>query len=330
MVHSKPSTERAKRPADVVGSVNHVVGDQNSFLLHVNDTRRDEKWLVDGGALLSIIPPTPHQRRRGPTGGQLRAANGTDIKCYGTVNRTITIGETDFSFDFTIADVRNRILGADFLATFYLAPNHRDALLINLLDFSTLPATHAKGITNTPVNFVSHSEDPFFKLLDNFPEIQTPTFTIREPKHGVRHHIPTDAPPVQSRARRLDPEKLAVAKAELEKLVDLGIAYRGKSEWSSPLLVTTKPCGGWRVCGDYRRLNAMTTDDCYPVRTLQDFTSELSGKKFFSKVDLMKGYHQIPVADEDVKKTAVITPFGYLSSPARPLASKTRGKIFNV
>ena len=260
-MHAKPAAGSTKREAGDVNHVNNVTGHKDSFLLHVNDTRRDERWLVDGGALLSIIPPTSQQCRRGATDDQLRAANGTNIKCYGTTTRTITIGESDFTFDFTIADVRNRILGADFLAANYLAPNHRDALLINLQDFSTLPATHARGIINNPINFVSHKEDPFFKLLDQFPEIQTPTFTIKEPKHGVRHHIPTDSPPVQSRARRLDPEKLAVAKAELEKLVDLGIAYRGKSEWSSPLLVTTKPCGGWRVCGDYRRLNAMTSYD---------------------------------------------------------------------
>ena len=328
-MHPQSAAQGAKREADVVGDVNNVVGkDNNSFLLHVTDTRRDEQWLVDGGALLSIVPPTSQQRRRGPSGSQLRAANGTEIKCYGSINRTITIGGTDFSFDFTVADVKNRILGADFLASFYLAPNHRDALLINLQDFSTIPATHARGVANSPINFVSHAEDPFFKLLDKYPEIQTPTFTIQDPKHGVRHHIPTNSPPVQSRARRLDPEKLAVAKAELEKLVDLGIAYRGKSEWSSPLLVTTKPCGGWRVCGDYRRLNAMTTDDCYPVRSLQDFTSELSGMKFFSKVDLMKGYHQIPVADEDVKKTAVITPFGLFIFPRTPFGLKNAGQDF--
>merc|ERR1712002_587853 len=72
----------------------------------------------------------------------------------------------------------------------------------------------------------------------------------------------------------------------------------------------------------------MTTDDCYPVGTLQDFTSELSGKKFFSKVDLMKGYHQIPVADEDVKKTAVITPFGLFIFPRTPFGLKNAGQDF--
>ena len=325
LVPSQPG----KTPGQTLTDVNSVAGHQNqSFLLHVTDEKLKQRWLVDGGALLSLIPPTAEQRRQGPTGTQLRAANGSDIQCFGTVNRTITIGQTDFNFDFVVADVRNRILGADFLAHNYLAPNHRDATLINLQDFSTLPATHARGIVNSPINFVSQKDDPFFTLLDKFPEIQTPTFTIKDPKHGVRHHIPTDSPPVQSRARRLDPEKLAVAKAELEKLVDLGIAYRGKSEWSSPLLVTTKPCGGWRVCGDYRRLNAMTETDQYPVRSLQDFTSELQGKKFFSKVDLMKGYHQIPVAPQDIRKTAVITPFGLFIFPRTPFGLKNAGQDF--
>ena len=125
-----------------------------------------------------------------------------------------------------------------------------------------------------------------------------------------------------------NPEKLAVAKAELEKLVDLGICYRGKSEWSSPLLVTTKPNGGWRVCGDYRRLNNATTDDRYPVRSLMDFTVDLHGKSIFSKIDLMKGYHQIPVADGDIGKTAVITPFGLFIFPRTPFGLKNAGQDF--
>ena len=314
--------------------MNHVdsVAGQNgkeNYLLHVIDSQRNEKWLVDGGAFVSLLPPTAQQRRNGPNGIQLMAANGTNIACYGTTMRSITIGNTNFEYEFIIADVRTRILGSDFLANFYLAPNHRDAKLINLKDFSTLPASHAHGIRHSPINLVSERDDPFYKLLDQYPEIQTPSFTIKDPEHGVRHHIPTgDHPPCQSRARRLDPEKLAVAKAELEKLVDLGVAYRGKSEWSSPLLVTTKPCGGWRVCGDYRRLNAMTTDDQYPVRTLQDFTSELSGKSFFSKIDLMKGYHQIPVADPDIRKTAVITPFGLFIFPRTPFGLKNAGQDF--
>ena len=307
----------------------NVVAGQDSKMLHIIDKLTNTKWLVDGGAIVSIVPPTAAQRARGPNGVGLSAANGTRIKCYGETTQTIQIGEQKFTYTFTVADVNGRILGSDFLAEFYLAPNHRDAQLLNLQDLSTLPAEYVVGKKPSQINFVSQLNDPCYKLLDSYPEITTPSFTIKEPKHGVRHHIPTsDGPPIQSRARRLDQEKLRVAKEELEKLVDLGICYRGKSDWSSPLLVTTKPNGGWRVCGDYRRVNARTTDDRYPVRTLQDFTSELHGKTVFSKIDLMKGYHQIPVADDDIKKTAVITPFGLFIFPRTPFGLKNAGQDF--
>ena len=323
--HFRP-TKRAGQP---LNAVNSVAG-QNSecFLLHVTDVKTNDKYLVDGGALLSIIPPTYQQRLRGPNDIKLKAANGSDIDCYGYCNRTIVIGTQSFNFDFIIANVQSRILGADFLARNYLAPNHRDAQLINLLDYSTLPAAHARGFQSVPINFVYQIDDPYYSLLDKYPEITTPSFTLKEPSHGVKHHIPTTGSPVQSRARRLNPEKLAVAKAELEKLVDLGVCYRGKSDWSSPLMVTTKPNGGWRVCGDYRQLYGLTTDDRYPVRSIHDFTAELQGKTIFSKIDLMKGYHQIPVADEDIGKTAVITPFGLFIFPRTPFGLKNAGQDF--
>ena len=329
MVHpqAQAGTKRAGQPLSHVNKVSGL-DDRDNFLLYIVDTRRQEQWLVDGGAIISIVPPTTQQLNSGPTGEELRAANGTLIPCYGTIYRTLSIDGKDFPFEFTVAAVNQRILGADFLANFHLAPNHRDAELISMKDFSKIPAQHAVGAKSCQVNFVTQADDPYYKLLDSFPDILTPSFKISDPAHGVRHHIPTTGAPVQSRARRLDQEKLAVAKAELGKLEALGICYKGRSEWASPLLVTTKPCGGWRVCGDYRRLNAMTQDDQYPVRQLQDFTLELHNKSIFSKIDLLKGYHQIPVADEDVGKTAVITPFGLYIFPRTPFGLKNAGQDF--
>ena len=331
----KRFVKRQGRPA----GVNAATG-LNGFLLHVIDENEGNKWLVDGGAILSIIPPTKPQRRLGPNGTQLCAANGTKIECYGKIRKELLIGNRSFTFDFVIANVRQRILGADFLASFYLAPNHRDGTLIDLESLDVLPATFAQNVKSTPVTFVNEIDDPCYKLLDSFTDILTPSFEPREVKHGVLHHIPTSGRPVQSRARRLDPEKLKVAKAEIDKLVKLGVCHRGKSEWSSPLMVARKPCispcsctpttpcGGWRVCGDYRRVNALTTDDKYPVRTLADFNANLHGKKVFSKIDLVKGYHQIPVADADVGKTAVITPFGLYIFPRTPFGLKNAGQDF--
>ena len=308
--------------------MNLVPGNIAGSLLFVHDPVEDRRWLVDSGALYSLIPPTLAQRTAGPTEMTLQAANGTKIPCYGTTNKRITIGKKSYEFEFIIANVHHSILGADFLADNYLAPNQRDGTLIDLKDLATIPATVAQGISSNPATLVNEINNPYYQLLDSFPDVITPTFTLKEAKHGITHQIPTSGRPVQFRPRRLNPEKLAVAKAELEKLEKLGVCYRGKSEWASPLLVTTKPCGGWRVCGDYRRLNSMTPDDRYPVRTLQDFTAELNGKSIFSKVDLLKGYHQIPVAKDDVCKTGVITPFGLFIFPRTPFGLKNAGQDF--
>ena len=310
-------------------------------LLYVHDAKTKTRWLIDGGAVLSIIPPTLAQRLNGPTSTQLQAANGTQIKCFGVRQMTINLVDRAVKFPVTIADVSQPILGSDFLAHAYLAPNHRDGTLIDLKDLSQLPVNFDHKSQPIRVNLVEQAKDPCYQLLDNeFPSLSNPTFRIKEVDHGVRHFIPTDGPPVQSKARKLSPEKLAVAKQEIEKLVELGVCERGKSNWSSPLLVTTKPCsspctcaqqhpcGGWRVCGDYRRLNNMTTTDRYPVRNLQDFNNDLRGMKFFSKVDLLKGYHQIPVNDADIKKTAVITPFGLFLFPRCPFGLKNAGQDF--
>ena len=338
------STEAAGKRPGGAPNVNAALPPTTSFksdLLYVHDVHTRQKWLVDGGAVLTIMPPTAAQRLKGPNGTQLQAANGSKIPCYGVSKIPIHLADRRIVFPVTIADVRQPILGADFLAHAYLAPNHRDGTLLDLRDFSVLKANFETEAEPIRINHVSQVNDPCYQLLDqSFPQLSNPTFKVSEVDHGVLHYIPTDGPPVQSRARKLAPEKLAVAKAELDKLVALGVCERGKSEWSSPLLVTTKPCnspctcekespcGGWRVCGDYRRLNHMTTTDRYPVKSLQDFNAELRGKKIFSKVDLLKGYHQIPVNPADIRKTAVITPFGLFVFPRCPFGLKNAGQDF--
>jgi hypothetical protein len=79
-----------------------------------------------------------------------------------------------------------------------------------------------------------------------------------------------------------------------------------------------KKDGSKRPCGDYRRLNMITTPDKYALPNMQDLSNGLDGCSVFSKIELVKGYHQIPVAPEDIPKTAIITPFGlfeYLFTP---------------
>jgi hypothetical protein len=71
-----------------------------------------------------------------------------------------------------------------------------------------------------------------------------------------------------------------------------------------------KPNGEWRPCGDYRVLNDKTIPDRYPLPFIQDITTILTNKQIFSKIDLQRAYHQIPINIDDIPKTALITPFG--------------------
>ena len=139
----------------------NAVPGQKGDLLFVHDTANNVKWLVDSDALYSIIPPTYAQRLKGPEGQSLQAANGTNIPCYGSVIKDLCIGNRKYQFDFVVADVKHHILGADFLAEFFLAPNHRDGSLIDLNCFDTIPGVVAQGEAPSPLTFIDEVNDPY-------------------------------------------------------------------------------------------------------------------------------------------------------------------------
>ena len=113
-----------------------------------------------------------------------------------------------------------------------------------------------------------------------------------------------------SRFRRLAPDKLHAAKQTFAELERLGICQKAPSPWASPLHIVVKKDGSLRPCGDYRRLNMQTEPDHYPLPNIADITTFLHGAKIFSKLDLLKGYYQVPMHPGDIPKTAVTTPFG--------------------
>lgn len=271
---------------------------------------------MDTGSTYSLIPVTKDLISSNVPNDSsspiLTAANGTIINTYGFKSLTLNFGlHRDFTWTFIIADVTRPILGTDFLSHYDIDVNIKRRQITDKLTNIHTDATIISSDTNSTSIICKVSDSPFSHIFDEFPDLCNPNRKLVNNLHHTQHHILTKGPPVSCKPRPLSPEKLKLAKREFQRMMDEGVCRPSSSPWSSPLhLIPKSTPGDWRPCGDYRRLNAITVPDRYPIPNLKDFTYNLSGCTIFSKIDLFRAFNQINVEESSIPKTAISTPFG--------------------
>jgi hypothetical protein len=244
------------------------------------------------------------------------------------------------------SQVRILLSGVVFLADLAVLPSHEiDVILgmdwltrhngvISCADKTILLTDHqgksvsckAQPPTQDPMVFslAAESISVIEEFMDVFPE-ELPGMPLEREVEFYIDLIPGTTP-IAKRPYRVAPTELAELKLQITELQQKGYLRPSLSPWGAPVLFATKKDGSMRMCIDYRSLNEVTIKNKYPLPRIDDLFDQLQGAKYFSKIDLRSGYHQLRIKEVDVQKTTFVTryrqyefivmPFGLTNAPA--------------
>ena len=289
------------------------------------DTGSTHSFIGEAAARLTGLHIEPHPRLTATV------ANGERVPCPGVLRQApVIIDGMEFRVDLYVMPLAGYdvVLGTHWMAT--LGPIVWD-LAARTMAFQQEGRDICWRGVAPPSPPGVHAVVSTDSLLDGLLGYFTDVFaepTGLPPARARDHRIilKPDAPPVAVRPYRYP----AAHKDELERqcaaMIEQGIVRRSDSAFSSPVLLVKKPDGSWRFCVDYRALNALTVKDAFPIPVVDELLDELHGARFFTKLDLRSGYHQVRMRREDIHKTAfrthdglyefLVMPFGLCNAPA--------------
>ena len=180
-----------------------------------------------------------------------------------------------------------------------------------------------KSQLSSQVTLTIQEQQRLQDLLDSYEDCFQPRKeppTERVPGENFSIPLQPGTSPQFTQYYRLSPSEREELRKLIAEYVDAGkMDICAGSAWGAPVILVPKKDGGWRVVFDYRKLNNVAIKDRYPLPRIDDFLQGLGGSQFFSAMDALDGFHQLPMNPEDIHKTAVQTPFGSYTWRVMPM-----------
>ncbi|GJP46357.1 hypothetical protein CLOM_g5654, partial [Closterium sp. NIES-68] len=175
--------------------------------------------------------------------------------------------------------------------------------------------------------------DDLAKIIREYPEIFPDDLPSGLPPERPQDHkieLEPDAQPTVRTQWRLTQPELQELRNQLDYLLAKGFIRPSISPFAAPILFTPKKDGGLRMCTDYRALNRVTIKSRYPIPRMDELIDNLRGARYFLKIDLRGGYHQIRVFADDCHKTAFRTRYGSYEYTVMPFGLTNAPSTFQL
>jgi transposase InsO family protein len=147
----------------------------------------------------------------------------------------------------------------------------------------------------------------------------------------IEHSVEIEnSKPIKQHSYRANPEKLRLLRNEIKYMLENDLIEESQSNWSSPCILVPKPDGSVRLCIDYRKVNQVTKADSYPLPRIEDCIDKIGQSKFVTKIDLQKGYWQVPLSEDSKEVSAFVTPDGLYQCKVLPFGMKNAPAVSNA
>jgi hypothetical protein len=137
----------------------------------------------------------------------------------------------------------------------------------------------------------------------------------------------TDEPVIYHPYRLPEAEK-KILQGIIDELLNNEIISESNSPYASPILLVKKKTGDYRMCVDYRRLNAVTIKNQYPLPLIDEQLDRLGGNHYFTTLDVASGFYQVPVEEDSIVKTAFVTPESHYEFLRMPFGLTNARSVF--